>query len=462
MLIEKNKNDFIRVTVGFISNIVLYLSLIIFCVMLFVTEKSIAYDKISLLVLVSSMSQLLVLCCNKRVRKISLAFVLYLYNLICHNGFIIAYYFDPKYINFKSSTSMSFMNVYTFYDAIFISNIVLIIFTIGINYYANHSRNAENAGSEGNEAQVSEKAYAGKNIIDTIGTIALGLSGLYMTYVIVPRGLWAYSYVDVREIMTGFPFFAHTVIISSLALAFAVVGGTIKGIKRNVTIFAYISLLHFLIGNRGEVLYSAVTCLALYQLRFKNIKKRSVIIVALCSIIIIPAVRLSREMRIDEYSFNILDSFLDVLCEEGMQIMPFTYIVEYVQNGHSYMWGGTYLYYFGDFILRRFGFVLQVDQAYVIKQIMPKVGLGFSMIAEVYYNFTIVGASVLYFLYAKLLLNFEQKLYVNKLSAPKRLFMAMLVVEFVNLTRNDASTLPVYLMYSVIFLLAYWAFSKGK
>ena len=173
-------------------------------------------------------------------------------------------------------------------------------------------------------------------------------------------------------------------------------------------------------------------------------------------IVLIPLVRIARELALNSYTLNPISAFLDVLCEEGLEISPFTHIVNYVEKGNPHVWGMTYVNDFWDFIARRIGANNSLAQTpYVITQIMPHGGMGFTMIAELYYNFTVAGACLVYLLYAQLIKDLDKKSFCGELSDNKRLLYSMIMVEMINLTRNDASTLPVYLTYSIILVIIY-------
>ena len=115
-------------------------------------------------------------------------------------------------------------------------------------------------------------------------------------------------------------------------------------------------------------MYAAVICFALYSIRFKTIKLRHVIIGVFVAIILIPLVRFARELKMNLYTLNPLRSFLDVLCEEGIEISPFTYTVQCVETKYGHAYGLTYLNDFLDFLCRRFG----TNSPIAVKKILLK------------------------------------------------------------------------------------------
>lgn len=414
-------------------------------------------DVLPILVLIISISELVVLFCSSNVKNTGLAIIFFIYTLMCHNGFVIAYLFDKSYINFRSSASMAYVHNVYYPTAIMISNIVMYVFVLVAEIFTNKDIELDAIQQENQNAADVINQEDGNPIADIIGIIVLLLGTAFLGYTIISNGLFMGLYKDILNVTSQIPLLQHSVILTSLSIALLLSAGTKKGIRVGLIIFAIDMVLHFSIGNRGEVLYAAVICFALYSLRFKTIGWKQVLFSGLALIIIIPLVRIVRNGEFNIYNFNLLGSFLDVLAEEGFQISPFTYIVQYVNNGHSHVWGMTYVNDFVDFIMRRFGSasLWMNTQQYVIKSIMPYDGMGFSMIAETYYNFTIIGSCIWYAILARFMTRLELRISSDQLSVNKKMFLSMLMVELINLSRNDASTLPVYLAYMIILLLVF-------
>lgn len=414
-------------------------------------------DIISILVIVSTISQILILLFNRSVYNSGMLMIFYAYTVLVHNGFVIANFIDRSYSTFQSYLSMLFLCNPYYPKAIVIANIVIWFFVFsaeistGKLYEYNKSLDYQIKTDEGNK-------WA-----DIVGVLLLLYGTVYLGYLIFSNGLWLAGYVSSLSITENLPIYSHIVVITSLSIAIIMAVGTRKGVRIGLILFAINSILHFSIGNRGEVMYAAVICFALYSIRYKNIKLKHVIVAGIVAVILIPLVRISREMKLDIYTLNPFASFLDVLCEEGLEISPFTYITQYLGDGNGHVWGMTYISNFQDFLMRRIGSEgTLLQEQYVIKSIMPYDGMGFTMIAELYYNFGIIGAGVVYMLFAQIIKKWDMKIYSNELCDAKKMFVAMLMVEMINLTRNDSSTLPLYLSWSLILLLLCRFFGKRK
>lgn len=443
----------------FISRIILMLFLFIFLLAyMFSLELG---DLLAPMIVIISIAEIFVLYFNSNVKNTGLVMMFFLYTLFCHNGFVIAYFFDSSYINFRSTTTMAYIENDYYAQAILISNIVMIIYVLAteIRVYKNKRNVSRNN---------SNLAIIGNPIADYMGIGIVFIGTVFLAYVISRNNLFGLLYSDIINITQEIPLIQHSVIMTSIAVALLFSAGTKKGIQYGMLIFAFDILLHFSIGNRGEVFYAIITCLALYSLRFGDFKKKHLIIIGTSIIVLIPLVRIMREGKLEAYMLNPMTSFLDVLAELGFQISPFTYIVQYVKEGNNHVWGMTYVNYFLDFILRRIGLRSPwiTTEQYVIKQIMPYDGMAFSMIAEIFYNFTLVGASMIYAFFARIILSFDLKISTGNISTSKKIFFSMLMVEMINLTRNDSSTLPVYLCYILIiysiFYCINWAIYKKR
>lgn len=453
MIINKSSN-----VIQFVSRI---LAVVLFSVFLtlYLTNYRINDNLLSFLVILSSVVEFTMLICNKGVFNTGLLMMFFLYNWICMNGFVIAYFFDKNYINFKSISSMSFVQNPFYQKAIIIANIVLLVFVIALEFYSKKSSiiasNSKKNIEEDN--RIVDNEDKSSKFVNAFTIIALLFCLIYLFYFVFSNNLFLANYNDYLNVKKAHSFLSHTIIISSLAIAMLFSSGTKKAIGIGSFIYLLTALLHFSVGNRGEVLYSAVVVFALYSLRFKKIKMKHIIITGVLLVTIIPMIRIIRSGGIYSFKFNFFSSFLDVLCEEGFQISPFTYIVEYVHKGNGYVHGMTYVNDFLDFILRRFSLSSPLEniEKYVIRSIMPYEGMGFSMIAELYYNFTVVGVCMIYGIFATFLRTMDYKIYHEEIDISKKLLYSMIMVEMINITRNDASTVPVYLLYTLLFYIIY-------
>lgn len=402
---------------------------------------------LSFLVLLNSIAMIVLVFTNKTIYHSGALMMFFLYNLLVNNGFVIAMFIKDDYATFQSVTSMAFLYNDYYIEAILIANIVLSFFSLTLLYSRKNSLDFKDVTVNNDDI--------GSSTANIIGLSLISFATLFTAYLLFSNGLWFNGYQSTINALENTDF-QHIVIIASLGIAFLISDGTKEYVHLGMIIFGLYSVLQFAMGNRGEVFYAAVICFALYSLRFKSISYKHIIFAGIAVILLIPLIRISRELKVDEYTLNPFVSFLDVLAEEGIEISPFTYIVQYVNTKSGYVWGMTYISDFTDFIFRRIGSSNPFSiERYVIKEIMPYNGMAFSMIAEMYYNFTVVGASALFAIIGQCIRNFDKKIYANELKGVSRIGGSMILVELINLTRNDASTLPVYLTYAFLIICLY-------
>ena len=91
---------------------------------------------------------------------------------------------------------------------------------------------------------------------------------------------------------------------------------------------------------------------------------------------------------------------------------------------------------------------------------MPQAGIGYSQVAEAYYNFGVIGGFILMILFGFFLLKLED-IYISPKTSPyKKMFVALFTVELVNITRNNSGTFIIYICYILLLMGAVSLVSK--
>ena len=445
MIVTKSKNYF-----HLLSRIMLFL-IFIWLVFVYCTGKQVSIKTISEVVLISSFLNIVVLFYNKAIYNSGLFMIFFAYTTLVNNGFVIAHFFDESYRTFQSVTSMAFLNNEFYPKAILIANIVIVFFALSTEIKNKNYIEIKSLGDN-----ITKGKNDGTKAADIIAIFLLIVSAVYLTYFVFSKGLWLSGYLNTLNATENGSLYNHVVIWTSLSMAFLVSTGTKNGIKIGMSVYVIICLLHFSMGNRGEVMYSAVVCFALYSIRYRTIKLRHIIISIALAVFLMPLIRIMRNLEMHMYTFNSVSSLLDVLAEEGIEISPFTYIVQYTKYGNGHVWGMTYLNDFADFFCRRLTLEnpFAIEQN-IIKAIMPYDGMGFSMIAETYYNFGVIGSCIIYFILGRFMIKYDMQFADRTIDEKKKVMVSLAMVELINLTRNDASTLPLYLFYVLVFYSLY-------
>ena len=380
-------------------------------------------------------------------QRLGFHMVIMTYTILVHFGFLFAYYMDSKAAIIRSAYSMRFMYSEAFPTAIQISLLVIIAFVL--------------CGST--------RLYRGKQIVQLpetrphngimwtvyiLGTTILSI-GFILLVSLIFNGYLNLSYSQRVQAFAAISWYGHLIILISFAFCMMIAVLPKNKWRIGLYLFVLIAIAHFMLGNRGEVLYSAGSCVAVYYLRYGDIGKKWIVLGALALIFGIPLIRDFRAaFQIDLYTLSLKKNIIELFSELGFQIGPFTYAVEIINSGLGHQHGGTYLYNFADFLARKMPFLPQLPTESVvnIKYMMPGKGLGFSHVAEAYYNFGVMGACIYYTLLSRLILKLELVFKSASASPYKRIFASLLVVEIINLTRNSFHTFPVYFSYIIVLI----------
>lgn len=250
-----------------------------------------------------------------------------------------------------------------------------------------------------------------------------------------------------------YPIIMYIYYFSECAMPLIIATGSKRKIAVATMVYIPIVALQFLSGNRGEVMYGVLIIIAILSLKYKNaINVRRIIIFIVLSIIILPTIASVREGG--TFSFNGFSSQLSAfLSELGFQIVPTTYTVDYIDNTHNYQFGATYLY---DIVLRLAG-ILGCDTTSMrlsmakVDNMLPDFGygLGYSQVAESYYNFGLIGIGVEMFIISRLGLLFEKKI-KDDIDGSLIIIYVCMAVNLVNITRNKFDSTFIFLVYSFL------------
>lgn len=394
------------------------------------------------------LSYIYVFTINK-YKKIGFHMIIMTYTFLSQFGFVIAYNFDPDSSIIRSMYSMRFMFMEQYTRAIEISLFACIVFVISAKFDVKKFTFKKIKGDYSKQKMLKfEKASF------LLGMI-IQAAGIILLYIVYKKtnGL---GYANRVNITNSIWWYGHLIIILSYAFCMMISNCSFKYWKYGLVLYLIIAIIHFALGNRGEVLYSALTCISIYYLKYKKINTKMLLIVALTLIIVIPFIREYRvSFSIDTYSLDVKKNITETMAELGFQIAPTTYTVELIENGETYKFGGTYLYGIIDFIIRKIPLIggLPSDSRYNVKYVMPQAGIGYSQVAESYYNFGFLGMGIFFLIFSKFVISLENNFTSDKSSPYIKMFSTLFIVELVNLTRNSSGTLMVYLSYIILLMI---------
>lgn len=399
---------------------------------------------------------------TKNDYKYGFHFVILTYTILCQFGFLFAYNWNPDVAVFRSNASMAFMSMPQYPKALEISWIFIAALAMTVRY--SHlsvvfGKKKYYFEADEYDSESSDQSFEKASFIVGMLLLLLGVSLLFIAF-LRTRGV---VYSERVLILNELSWYGHVIVILSFAFALVLANCNDKQWKIALVPYLLVIALHFLMGNRGEVLYSLITCVAIYHMRYKKINKKMLLIGGIALIMIVPLVRDFRTtMSIDNYTSNVSTNIVETFSEIGYQIAPFTYTIEIVESGVPYRLGATYLYGIGDFIGRKIPFIGGLPTASLnnVKYMMPRKGMGYSQVAEGFYNFGIIGGAI-FFVFIGFMIFQLEKIYINpNESKYKRTFSALFVVELINITRNSAGTLMLYISYIAVILLLIWIVRK--
>ena len=446
------KKKFIRPFLNVVSNSILIIIAIFIFVEYYCNNIDLSINQMSMISVVVILFSYLKILSQKNYKILGFHIIILTYTFLSHFGSIIAFSLENSDSFIRSTYSMRYLFMPELETAVLTSLFACILYVLAANKIDGFS-NLSKMSSIGKKG--IERNFKFDNAVFIIG-ISILMIGLLLMLKMLLSGYLNITYSQRNTTLNSIWWYGHIIIIL-VPYAFTMMMAVLplKKWLYGLVLFSLIGIGHFALGNRGEVLYSAITCLSVYYLRYRKINKKFLIVAIFAFIFVIPFIRDFRvNSLLNNYSFDFYQNIIELISELGFQIAPFTYTVQIVEEGVGYQYGGTYLYSFADFIFRKVPFIPQVpvESTFNIKYMMPDKGLGFTHIGEAFYNFGFIGAGIYYIIFSKFLLKLESIFIDIKTSKYTKIFCALIVVEFVNLTRNSFCTFPVYFTYIFVFL----------
>jgi hypothetical protein len=164
--------------------------------------------------------------------------------------------------------------------------------------------------------------------------------------------------------------------------------------------FAAWALIALPLGLRGEVLFPGVTYWVLARRSSSQKSVWKVAVLGLCLLCGISALRVIREVGVEQVSQTVLTaSPTEALVELGSSLRPVSAVVTWTENGDEFMNGASYWAPFDRalvWVVPGWARVNAEDDDRLLNvQVMKRVGpIGFSPVAEAYYNFGPLGVVI--------------------------------------------------------------------
>lgn len=398
---------------------------------------------------------------DKRILPFGANVMVFVYSVFSLLALLLLLPVFPEIENVRSAVSMSFLRYEELSKSICIACIGIITFVHATWIFSNKVGNgSERVKIIGNGIEDIEKRNTSTaDLIADYSIFLLALCLLYFLFFIATHlSYLAVGYTDRTASTANNSLLSHATVVMALSVAMLFTVADSKKLKIGIVLFGMISIVQFAMGNRGEVYYPILACIAAYTKRKGTFKKKTLVGGIVGSLLLISFVRVMRNQG--AMSGNImqiladispLESIAEALGEMGFQIGTVAYMLRYLNLGGHLQFGKTLVYSFQTFLCKYIPFMPSPDitSPAAIKTIMPTNYFAFTNIGEAYYNFGLIGVYLFCILLAAYLVN-TSKFCKNIFD---EIFANMFLVELILWVRNSSATMPVYLAWTIVLLV---------
>ena len=427
------------------------------------------WKKLYIPMLLTTIMSFITIKTNKKMVSLNANTVILIYMVISLLSLLLLLPIFPEIENIRSQYSMSFLYYPELVPSICIGCVGIISFTLFSSLISNFNKEDVDKklsmfGSGINDMEENKNSLYEK--ISTFSLILLVFTLLYYVYFSITNiGFFSSTYGSRLSTTNSDRLYTYSVVIMALSFVMFITTTNRKKMKYGLIVFAMISMIQFLLGNRGEVFYPTLAAIAIYRKRGGTFKRRHLYIGTIGVLIIIPLIRIVRNIGALSFnyktligSFNIFSVIAESFGEMGFQIGTVTYMLRYLNTGGLLQHGATYIYSFHYFLYNKIPFLPAIDlnSPAAIKTIMPVNFFAFTNVGEAYFNFGMIGV---------ILFSFILAFYLCKTSKASKklgfeLFHNMMLVEMLAWVRNSSGTLPVYIAWTIVLIVLAFIFSS--
>ncbi|WP_436878954.1 O-antigen polysaccharide polymerase Wzy [Mammaliicoccus sciuri] len=327
------------------------------------------------------------------------------------------------------------------FDLVFIiANVAILTFSIVSVFMINLFQGEYNKNLNINNKGNSTFYYAGITLIV--------LFTLQFLYYILSGKIDINTYQDYVSSIQELKFYSFGVSIFSIGIAFSFANCNLKNMKFLIIILSIPVFMFLMTGNRGEVFYPLLSAIGVLIVRNFKIKKWMYALGFFTLFLLIPLIKVTRNLS----TSNIKD--LDIkwyssLVEIGYTLRPLGFTVDWIQNGEKFAYGESYFAPFQRMLSNFIPGMEKIDymlEGYGFRYRLP--GMGYSVVAEGYYNGGLVGVIIIMFIICLVCLKLRNVKSYTALS----LGTAILSV-LINNIRNAFSFVPQYIIFIIILTI---------
>lgn len=426
--------DLIRIT----SCIILLTILLISIFMFYKIINFNNIDQLSWLCLITVILIFISLYSNRSIKKFGLCIALLCYIILTQFGLTIVYsLLGSEYLSHYSVYTLRFLDSEQLGYAILLGIIGVIMYTIGaqlgsISKYKTKIRKVNYS-----------KYKVNHNLIVYFGLAMLLIVLVYfLFYILIGDIAPGMSYDRYRSSKArNSSIYSYILFFYAVGSCFLISIGKGKKLKLGIFIYLIIAIIFFTTGNKGEVLYPLLACLAVLYIRGYKFNFKFIFLLTSILFVVIPYITANRSSGISNGINEVSINYTDAFVEMGMQIRVSVYMLEQFASGsREFIHGFSYynpLVNIIDSLVPFINLRLTPPKSFNFIDAFPG-GMGFSQIAESYANFGLFGVCIFNFIIGFFISTKEKKI-TGGLSLA---FYSSITTVFINMTRNRFAFVP--------------------
>ncbi len=356
----------------------------------------------------------------------------YLFYLFLTNYgiFLVNVFVDNPFTEYQGVVSWYYNN---FKMILILTSIALISFSFGSLALIFFKKNHKN--------KKLEIEQSGNLHFFIFGVILIILFTLQYFYYILTGKLSLENYASYISGIEELRFYTIGLALYSIGIAFSFANTNRSNIKYLVILLLPTISTLLISGNRGEVFYPLLSAFGVLIIRNFRINTRIILLLISTFFLIIPLIKNTRNSGIlNSESIDI--KWFSSIVEIGYTLRPLGYTYEWIKNGENYSFGMSYIAPFQNIVSNFIPLIDRVDYynvGYGFRYRLP--GMGYSVVAESYYNFGVVGIVLV-----MLLVSFICWKLSNANSFIQLSIFTAIVSILINNVRNAFSFVPAHIL----------------
>lgn len=333
------------------------------------------------------------------------------------------------YLSDFSAHTLRFLRSEQYAYAVALSIISVMTYVIGVSLATLRATNKNYI------RQVNPQDFKSDRAVYFVGCLLISTMLIFLGYSFATGELSIYSnYAAYRELIADDVLYTWIVTFYATGICYVVASGKLKQRRLGIVMYTVAAVILFATGNKGEVLYSLLACLAILQYKGHKLNWKPMAVVFLIAFIVIPFVTSTRKDGVFNNLNGVQLDFTDTFVEMGMQIRCTVYVLDQFAIGiRDYILGYSYFNPFINFlnqIVPFIGLKMTTPSSFDFKTVFAS--QGFNQIAEGYANFGVLGSMLYYLVTGYIFANIEK----NKMSVGKLAYFASIITIFINVARN--------------------------